>query len=328
MKILVAGSAGFIGRHLSDSLEVAGHEVVRLDSLYTHIRDLPTHPDTIQMDIRDVREDNLPRGINLIYNLACPAAPDHYQRDPVDTILTNVEGTKSLLQIAALTGSPFVQASTSEVYGSQTNVMHEEDWGHVNPVGPRSCYDEGKRCAEALIVAWHRQKKSFPAIICRLFNVYGPGMSLSDGRMLPNFISQAIEGKPLTVYGDGSQTRSCCYIDDMVVALGAAGTLIKAKQMYPEGKRPWGNDVPIMNLGSNAERRVIDIAEMVLGLSDSDQEIIKVGLPQDDPPARKPSLARAAAWLGWEATTPLREGIGRMLDDYAVRMENWGGVAR
>jgi len=317
VRVLVAGAAGFIGRHLSDALERQGHAVIRVDSRRFAIDDLPEHPELIGHDIRNpLGPSPIPEAhVDLVYNLACPAAPEHYQQDPVDTILTSVEGTKNLIRYAQTAKAAFIQASTSEVYGSQATSMREESWGLVNPVGPRSCYDEGKRCAEALIAAYHRM--SFQrSMVLRLFNVYGPGMALDDGRMLSNFCFQVLSDLRLTVYGNGSQTRSPCYIDDMVEALLAAGRVMTQQPNLP---RPWGTDVPILNLGNDVEYTVRGIAETVIELAGQGR-LEQSGLPMDDPPFRKPVLGRAALWLGWEPTTDLRTGIARMLEDFADRM--------
>ena len=319
MKILVTGGAGFIGRHLTAALreEHPGAEIHILDNFSTAAREDFTLDGIIVHDT-DLLACMIPWHIyETIYHLACPASPLHYQRDPIHTIQTAVMGTDRVLGLAAETRAHVVIASTSEIYGSQSahtkgRAMHENDWGVVNPIGPRSCYDEGKRCAEALAAAYHR-KRQVDVIIVRLFNVYGPGMALDDGRMLPNFISQAISNKPLTIHGDGSQTRSLCYVSDIVSGLMLLGE---------EPSTPTDGDDPlVVNLGRDHELPVKYIAHLVKTLVGSRSKVTYLPRPEDDPQGRQPNLERARALFGWSPEVELRDGLELMIEDFRNRLQ-------
>ncbi len=236
--------------------------------------------------------------VDQIYNLACPASPVHYQANPVATVKTIVHGAINMLGLAKRTGAKILQASTSEVYGDPTvHPQPESYWGNVNPIGPRACYDESKRCAETLFFSYERQYET-QIRIARIFNTYGPGMSPGDGRVASNFIGQALRGEPLTVYGDGSQTRSFCYVDDMVAGLMA---LMSSNRTSP------------VNLGNPTETTIRDLAKMVIDLTGSPSEICFKPLPQDDPRRRRPDVSQAVDLLGWSAPTPLRDGLAKMI---------------
>jgi UDP-glucuronate decarboxylase len=307
MRILVTGGAGFIGSHLCESLLARGHEVACLDNLFSgskrniyrfmsnpafeFIRHDVTSPLTIEAD--------------QIYNLACPASPVHYQMNPVKTVKTNVMGTINMLGIAKRVKARILQASTSEVYGDpKVHPQREDYWGNVNPIGPRSCYDEGKRLAETLMMDYHRQNQ-VDVRICRIFNTYGPNMSEHDGRVVSNFIVQALTGKPLTVYGDGSQTRSFCYVSDLVRGLE---TMMEAP----------GITGPI-NLGNPGEFTMLELAEMVRAMTGAVSEIRFEPLPQDDPARRRPDITLAKTLLGWEPVVSLEDGL-RLTIDYFDRL--------
>jgi UDP-glucuronate decarboxylase len=307
MRILVTGGAGFIGSHLCESLLAKGQEVACLDNLFSgskrniyrfmsnpafeFIRHDVTNPLTIEAD--------------QIYNLACPASPVHYQMNPVKTVKTNVMGTINMLGIAKRVRARILQASTSEVYGDpQVHPQREDYWGNVNPIGPRSCYDEGKRLAETLMMDYHRQNH-VDVRICRIFNTYGPNMSEHDGRVVSNFIVQALTGKPLTVYGDGSQTRSFCYVSDLVRGL-------EMMMETPEVTGP-------VNLGNPGEFTMLELAEMVRGMTGSVSEILFEALPQDDPVRRRPDITLAKNLLGWEPVVSLEDGL-RLTIDYFDRL--------
>ena len=299
-RILVTGGAGFLGSHLIDRLLDAGHEVLCVDNLFTGTRQNLTH-------VREhprfefMRHDiTFPLYVEVdeIYNLACPASPIHYQHDPVQTTKTSVHGAINMLGLAKRLGCKILQASTSEVYGDPSvHPQNEEYWGHVNPIGPRSCYDEGKRCAETLFFDYHRQH-SLPIKVARIFNTYGPRMHPADGRVVSNFILQALRGEPITIYGDGSQTRSFCYVDDLV------GGLIS---LMDSDERLTG---PI-NLGNPREFTIRELAEHVIELTDSKSDLVFEPLPQDDPRQRQPDIAKATSQLGWTPTVPLEEGLAK-----------------
>ena len=301
-RVLVTGGAGFIGSHLCDKLIAAGHEVLCVDNFYTgsrrNIRHLLGNPafELIRHDI------TFPLYVEVdeIYNLACPASPIHYQRDPIQTTKTSVAGAINMLGLAKRLRIPILQASTSEVYGDPAvHPQTESYWGHVNPIGPRSCYDEGKRCAETLFFDYHRQL-GLHIKVARIFNTYGPRMHPDDGRVVSNFIVQAIQGRPVTIYGDGSQTRSFCYVDDTVDAL--------VRLMAT------GDDVtgPV-NIGNPAEISVRNLAELVVERSGAEAAIDQRPLPEDDPKQRQPDISQARRLLGWEPKVPLEEGLGRTI---------------
>lgn len=294
---LVAGGAGFLGSHLCERLVASGHEVLCVDNFYTgskaNVRHLLGKP-----NFEVIRHDVwLPIYVeaNRIFNMACPASPIHYQRDPVATVKTSVLGSINMLGLAKRCGARILQASTSEVYGDpQRHPQPESYWGHVNPNGPRACYDEGKRCAETLFFDYHRQH-GVDIRVVRIFNTYGPRMQPDDGRVVSNFILQALKNEPITLYGDGSQTRSFCYVDDLVEGL----------------LRMMGQDTEIgpINLGNPAEMTILELAEQILRLTGSASRIEYRPLPQDDPVQRQPDIARARATLDWKPVVALEDGL-------------------
>jgi len=297
-RILVTGGAGFIGCHLIKRLLDEDNEVICLDNFYTgkreNISGLTASPRFSLLD-RDVREPGELPAVDEIYNLACPASPIHYQKDRVVTTLTSVIGAYRMIEHASRTCARFLLTSTSEVYGDPlVSPQVESYWGNVNPNGARSCYDEGKRVAESLAVSY-REQSGVDIRIARIFNTYGPKMDVDDGRVVSNFIVQALSGKPLTVYGDGSQTRSFCYISDMVEAL----VRLMGSPAYTGPT----------NLGNPEERSVIEIARLVKEMTGSDSPIIFKELPPDDPKVRRPDITKARRELGWGPTVGLDEGL-------------------
>jgi Nucleoside-diphosphate-sugar epimerases len=297
-RILVTGGAGFIGSHLCERLIAAGANLICLDNFFTgaksNITHLLDHP-MFELMRHDVTFP-LYVEVDQIYNLACPASPVHYQHDPVQTTKTSVHGAINMLGLAKRVRAKILQASTSEVYGDPSqHPQTEEYWGNVNPIGLRSCYDEGKRCAETLFFDYWRQHK-LRIKVGRIFNTYGPRMHPNDGRVVSNFIVQALRGAPITLYGDGAQTRSFCYVDDLVEALiRLMGT---------------GDDVtgPI-NIGNPSEFTIRELAEQVIDLTGSKSKLEFRPLPQDDPRQRRPDISKAKDALAWEPQTPLREGL-------------------
>ncbi|MHB1407169.1 MAG: UDP-glucuronic acid decarboxylase family protein [Desulfitobacteriaceae bacterium] len=300
MRILVAGGAGFIGTNLCRRLLTEGHEVVCVDNFYTSTRDnIEELLDNAKFRLveQDIQE-SLDLKVDQIYNLACPASPPHYQKDPINTVKTNFLGTMNLLELAGRLEVPMLQASTSEVYGDPIEHPQKETyWGHVNCTGIRSCYDEGKRVAETLCVDYRRQYGVNSKIV-RIFNTYGPYMDPKDGRVVSNFIMQALAGKPLTVYGDGSQTRSFCYVDDLVDGL--------IRMMSSQEYGP-------VNLGNPSEFTMIELAEKVLRLTGSSSQIEHEPLPEDDPQKRKPDITRAKKLLDWEPKVSLEQGLKKTI---------------
>ena len=298
--VLITGAMGFLGRHLFERLSRDENlSVTGLD------RQQSFRPGMIHRDIR--------RGIpyrkwDVIYHLACSASPPVYQKRPVDTLLTAVEGTREVLKAAGEAGARVILLSTSEVYGSQVEVMHEKSWGLVNPVGPRACYDEGKRCAEALAMAY-RQEFGQKVTIVRPFNVYGPGMAIDDGRILPNFVKAALLGESIHIYGTGRQVRCYCYVDDFIEGL------VRLMDFDPPAE-----ELPILNLGTSSMRTVVDVALTVLQATDSQSRIVHVDSVEDDPPCRVPSVERAGQWIGWKPEVAFTEGISRMAADFRRRM--------
>jgi len=297
-RILVTGGAGFIGSHLCERLLEEGNEVICVDNFFTgskeNIKHLLGNPyfELIRHDI------TFPLYVEVdeIYNFACPASPIHYQFDPVQTTKTSVMGTINMLGLAKRLKIRIQQASTSEVYGDPTVHPQKEDyWGNVNPIGPRSCYDEGKRCVETLFFDYYRQH-NLDIKVVRIFNTYGPRMLPNDGRVVSNFIVQALKGEDITVYGDGSQTRSFCYIDDMVDGI--------IKMM----NSPKGFTGPV-NLGNPSEISILELAEMILKLTKSKSKIVFKPLPQDDPKQRQPDITLAKSRLNWEPKVPIQEGL-------------------
>jgi len=301
-RVLVTGGAGFLGSHLCERLLADGCDVLCVDNFFTGTKDNISrlignpHFELMRHDI------TFPLFVEVdeIYNLACPAAPVHYQYDPVQTTKTSVHGAINMLGLAKRTGAKILQASTSEVYGDPLVHPQTEDyWGHVNPIGLRSCYDEGKRCAETLFFDYHRQHK-LRIKVARIFNTYGPRMHPNDGRVVSNFIVQALRGEPLTVYGEGGQTRSFCYVDDMVDAL----TRLMATKDAVTG--------PI-NLGNPKESTIIDLAKSVIALARSKSRIVKKKLPDDDPKQRQPDIALARKHLSWQPKVDLDLGLERTI---------------
>ncbi len=296
--VLVTGGAGFLGSHLCERLLEHGHAVICLDNFFTgskeNILTLLDHPSftLIEHDVChsiDVHADQ-------IYNLACPASPIHYQHDPVKTIKTNVHGAINMLELAQKKGATILQASTSEVYGDpHAHPQPESYWGNVNPIGIRSCYDEGKRCAETLFFDFHRQFH-LPIKVARIFNTYGPRMHPNDGRVVSNFIVQALKNAPITIYGEGTQTRSFCYYEDLIDGL------IRLMNSAISLTGP-------INLGNPVEFTMLELAQLILELTGSTSELIFLPLPGDDPKQRKPDIQLAQQQLGWQPKTALREGL-------------------
>ena len=297
MKILVTGGAGFLGSHLSRELLRQNHAVICLDNLHTgrlkNIEDLMGHPsfEFINQDVRVPMDFD----VKGIFNLACPASPIHYQNDPVRTLRTNVEGAINVLDLATNRNSRVLQASTSEVYGDpKISPQPESYWGNVNPIGIRSCYDEGKRAAETLFSDYHRQNGT-DIRIARIFNTYGPAMSVNDGRVISNFICQAIQNQPLTIYGDGTQVRSFCYVSDLINGL--------IRQFFSD------NIHTPVNLGNPHPRNMHQLASDVIRIVRSDSEIIYKDLPQDDPATREPDITFASQNLNWKPTIQFEQGL-------------------
>ena len=302
-RVMVTGGAGFLGSHLCDRLVEAGHDVLCVDNLFTGTKDNIAHLHS-NPSFEFMRHDvTFPLFVEVdeIYNLACPASPIHYQHDPVQTTKTSVHGAINMLGLAKRIGCKILQASTSEVYGDPAVHPQSEDyWGHVNPIGIRSCYDEGKRCAETLFFDYHRQNK-VPIKVARIFNTYGPRMHPADGRVVSNFIMQALRNEPITIYGDGSQTRSFCYVDDLIRGL------ISLMETGPDVTGP-------INIGNPNEFTVRELAEKVIELTGSSSRIVQEPLPQDDPRQRQPSIAKAKADLNWEPTVELADGLVKTID--------------
>ncbi len=307
-RILVTGGGGFIGSHLVEALLGRGHEVLCLDNFFTgskaNIRHLLTE-NRFELLRHDIVEPILLE-VDQIYNLACPASPVHYQYNPVKTVKTNVLGTLNMLGLAKRVKARILQASTSEVYGDpKVHPQPETYWGHVNPIGPRSCYDEGKRLAETLMMDYHRNN-GVDVRIVRIFNTYGPRMAFDDGRVVSNFVIQALNNHPITVYGDGSQTRSFCHVDDMV-----AGMMAMMDQERLTG--------PI-NLGNPGEFTILELARKVIELTGSKSDIVYKALPADDPRQRQPDIALAKEKLGWQPKVALDQGLKATIDDFRNRL--------
>jgi len=303
VRVLVTGGAGFLGSHLCDRLLDEGHEVLCIDNFYTgtrrNVRHLIGRPD-FELLRHDVTFP-LYVEVDQIFNLACPASPIHYQNDPVQTTKTSVHGAINMLGLAKRVKATILQASTSEVYGDpETHPQPESYWGRVNPIGIRSCYDEGKRCAETLFFDYHRQHR-LPIKVARIFNTYGPRMHPHDGRVVSNFIVQALRNEPITIYGDGSQTRSFCYVKDLIEALMR---LMGSPQEFTG---------PV-NLGNADEFTIAELAEQIISLTNSKSVINKLPLPADDPRQRRPDTALAEGVLDWRASTPLAEGLRHTIE--------------
>jgi UDP-glucuronate decarboxylase len=307
---MVTGGAGFLGSHLIDRLLDKGHEVLCVDNLFTgskeniaHLRDHP-HFEFMRHDV------TFPLFVEVdeIYNLACPASPIHYQHDPVQTTKTSVHGAINMLGLAKRLGAKILQASTSEVYGDPAVHPQKEDyWGHVNPIGPRSCYDEGKRCAETLFFDYHRQH-GLPIKVMRIFNTYGPRMHPADGRVVSNFIVQALRGEPITIYGDGSQTRSFCYVDDLIEGM------IRLMETGPDVTGP-------INIGNPNEFTIRELATKVIEMTGARSELVQQPLPADDPKQRRPDISVAKEVLGWEPAIQLDQGLEHTVE-YFRRMQS------
>jgi UDP-glucuronate decarboxylase len=310
-RVLVTGGAGFIGSHLCERLLQAGCDVLCVDNFFTGTKDNIAHL-VGQPHFEVLRHDvTFPLYVEVdeIYNLACPAAPVHYQFDPVQTTKTSVHGAINMLGLAKRVKAKILQASTSEVYGDpQVHPQVESYWGHVNPIGLRSCYDEGKRCAETLFFDYHRQHK-VRVKVARIFNTYGPRMHPNDGRVVSNFIVQALKGEPITIYGDGSQTRSFCYVDDMVDAL------VRLMGAPDDFTGP-------VNLGNPAECTIRALAEEVLRLTRSRSKIVRRKLPGDDPRQRQPDIALARKSLGWTPSTQLEAGLKKAIAYFRTQVES------
>src|SRR6478752_7085782 len=304
-RILVTGGAGFLGSHLCERLLAQGHDVLCVDNFFTGTKRNIAHM------IGDPRFEFLRHDVTFplyvevdeIYNLACPASPIHYQFDPVQTTKTSVHGAINMLGLAKRVKAKIFQASTSEVYGDpQVHPQKEDYWGHVNPIGPRGVYDEAKRYAEALTMAYHRQQGLDTAIV-RIFNTYGPRMRPHDGRTIPTFLRQALQDRPLTVFGDGSQTRSFCYVDDLIRGIVA---LAESDVHTP------------VNIGNPDEFTLLELAKVVVDVTESRSEIVYEALPVDDPQQRRPDISRARDLLGWEPEVELREGLRRTIEQAGV----------
>ncbi len=302
-RVLVTGGAGFVGSHLCERLLADGHEVVCVDNFFTSARQNVEHlldHKSFELLRHDVTFP-LYLEVDEIYNLACPASPIHYQHDPVQTIKTCVHGAINTLGLAKRLRARIFQASTSEVYGDPNIHPQTEDyWGHVNPIGTRACYDEGKRCAETLFFSYYRQH-NLPIKVGRLFNTYGPRMHPNDGRVVSNFIMQALQGKDITIYGDGSQTRSFCYVDDLIELM------IRFMGSADDFTGP-------MNMGNPGEFTIKELAETVVEMTGTSSKIIYEPLPQDDPKQRRPDISMAKEHLQWEPTITLREGLVKTID--------------
>jgi UDP-glucuronate decarboxylase len=301
-RILVTGGAGFLGSHLCDRLLMTGCDLICVDNLFTGAKRNIEHlfdKENFELMRHDVTFP-LYVEVDQIYNLACPASPIHYQRDPVQTTKTSVHGAINMLGLAKRTGATILQASTSEVYGDpNVHPQREDYWGHVNPIGPRSCYDEGKRCAETLFFDYWRQMK-LHIKVARIFNTYGPRMHPNDGRVVSNFIVQALLGRNITIYGDGQQTRSFCYVDDLIDGL------VRLMGTADEVTGP-------VNIGNPTEFSVRQLAEIVIDLTGSASKVVSHPLPADDPRQRRPDISLAQKVLGWEPRTPLKEGLTRTI---------------
>jgi len=312
-RIVVTGGSGFLGSHLCDRLLAQGSEVICIDNFFTGARRNIEHLNG-EKHFEFIRHDvtfPIYLEIDQIYNLACPASPIHYQYDPVQTTKTSVHGAINMLGLAKRVRAKILQASTSEVYGDPTVHPQTEDyWGHVNPIGPRSCYDEGKRCAETLFFDYWRQHR-LRIKVARIFNTYGPRMHPHDGRVVSNFIIQALLGRDITIYGDGSQTRSFCYVDDLVDGL------IRLMQSADEVIGP-------INIGNPVEFSMLQLAQEVLNLTGSKSRIAHRPLPQDDPKQRQPDISKAQKLLGWKPATPLTEGLKKTITYFEALLREPG----
>ena len=306
MRILITGGSGFLGSHLSDRMVKQGHDVICLDNFYTgsraNVQHLLKYP-----NFELVRHDvTFPYFVEVdrIYNLACPASPVHYQANPVQTTKTSVQGAINMLGLAKRTGARILQASTSEVYGDpEVHPQTEEYWGRVNPIGIRACYDEGKRCAETLFFDYHRQN-NVEIRVARIFNTYGPRMQPNDGRVVSNFIVQALKGEDITIYGEGNQTRSFCYVDDLIDGLMR---FMELDENFPG---------PI-NMGNPTEFTILELAENIIRLTESKSKVVFKALPQDDPMQRKPDIGLAQDKLDWKPKIQLDEGLMKTIEYFS-----------
>ncbi|MBE9582796.1 MAG: SDR family oxidoreductase [Proteobacteria bacterium] len=313
-RILVTGGAGFIGAHLCERLIEEGCEVVCVDNLFTGSRANIKHllnNDRFEFIRHDIIQPLLV-DVDQIYNLACPASPIHYQYNPVKTIQTNVVGVYNMVELARQVRARILQASTSEVYGDPTvHPQPESYWGNVNPVGPRSCYDEGKRCAETLLIDYYLQNR-IEVRIARIFNTYGPKMAMNDGRVVSNFAIQALKGEPITIFGDGTQTRSFCYVDDLV-----EGLIRLMNYNGEDAHRP-------INLGNPEEHSILELARLIVQVTDTNTEISNHPLPQDDPKQRRPDINRARDCLGWQPTIAFEKGLKQTVAYFREKLSAQG----
>lgn len=314
MRIVITGGAGFLGRHLCGKMLSLGHEVYCVDSLLTgrrqNIQEFEQNPGFhfIKQDV--TLPFHLEGAIDAVMHLASPASPPDYLQFPIETLEVGTLGTRNMLELAKTKGARFLEASTSEVYGDPSiNPQIETYWGHVNPIGPRSVYDEAKRASEALTMAYHR-RHGIDTRIARIFNTYGPWMRSDDGRVVSNFIVQALHGKDLTVYGDGSQTRSFCYVSDLIDGLTR---LLLADSEASTPEEEWGINYPV-NLGNPREEKIVDIAKIITEMTGSSSEVKFHPLPTDDPKLRCPDISRARRLLGWEPKVSLEEGLASAID--------------
>lgn len=308
-RILITGGAGFIGSHLCKKLLNEGNYVICLDNFFTgskdNVKDLVGN-ERFQLVKHDITQEYFAE-LDEIYNLACPASPPHYQYDPIKTTKTSILGIINMLELAKKCNAKILQASTSEVYGDpKVHPQREDYWGNVNPIGVRSCYDEGKRCAETLMMDYHRQHNVDIRII-RIFNTYGPNMDMNDGRVVSNFIVQALKGEDITVYGDGLQTRSFCYVDDLVDGM--------MKMMNNPQKF-----IGPVNLGNPSERTIMDFAKIIIEMTGSKSKIMYKDLPSDDPMQRQPDLTVAKHELNWQPTTDIKIGLEKTINYFASKI--------
>ncbi len=309
-RILITGGAGFIGSHLCERLLNENNDVICLDNFFTGSKDNIRHlmsNDHFELVRHDITKEYYAE-VDQIYNLACPASPPHYQYNAIKTIKTSVLGVTNMLGLAKRCKARILQASTSEVYGDpHVHPQVESYWGNVNPIGIRSCYDEGKRCAETLMMDYHRQNNVDTRII-RIFNTYGPNMDPNDGRVVSNFIVQALKGEDITIYGDGSQTRSFCYVSDLVDGM--------IRMMNNEQ----GFIGPV-NLGNPSERTILDFAKLIIEMTNSNSKIVYKPLPGDDPTQRKPDITLANKELGWVPKVDIREGLNKTIEYFATKIQ-------
>ena len=309
-RILVTGGAGFIGSHLCERLLADGNDVICLDNFFTGSKDNIRHlldDNHFELVRHDITKEYFAE-VDQIYNLACPASPPHYQYNAIKTIKTSVLGVLHMLGLARRCNATILQASTSEVYGDPKGHPHTEDYcGNVNPIGVRSCYDEGKRFAKTLMMNYHRQNNVDTRIV-RIFNTYGPKMAVNDGRVVSNFIIQALQNKDLTIYGDGSQTRSFCYVSDLVEGL---------VRMMNNGQ----NFIGPVNLGNPCERSILDFAKYIIELTNSNSKIVFKELPQDDPVQRKPDITLAKKELDWEPVVDIKEGLMKTIEYFSSKLK-------